>query len=179
MENKKTLRIASVSLVFGLMPFLGLLSILPAIILGVIALVKISKNSDTLKGKGLAIWGIVLGTTWLIILPLLAIPGLLPARIKANQTATKETVKIISAALENYKAAHNGVYPLSEEDLISSKPPYLGKSYDKKTIYGYNYSLDLSSDGYEIVAKPKNCHMQGEKIFIMKAGEGLTEVNCK
>lgn len=179
MEDKKTSKIAQASLIFGLMPFLGLLSILPAIILGIIALVKISKNRETLKGKGRAIAGIALGVIWLVILPMLAIPGLLRARIKANETATKETVKIISSALENYKVAHNGVYPLSEEDLLSSTPPYLAKSYDKKTIYGYKYSLDLSPDGYEIVATPKNCEREGEKVFIVRTGKELTERDCK
>ncbi len=177
MENKKTPGIAIWSLIFGCIPVL--VTPLLAIILGIIALVKISKNSDTLKGKGFAIAGIALGVMCLTILPLIAIPGLLRARIHANETATKETVKIISSAIENYKAAHNGLYPLSEEDLLSSTPPYLAKSYDKKTIYGYKYSLDLSPDGYEIVASPKNCEREGEKIFIVKTGQNLTEMNCK
>lgn len=179
MEDKKTCKIAQASLIFGLLPFLGLLSILPAIILGIVALVKISKHRETLKGKGRAIAGIVLGVIWLVILPMLAIPGLLRARIKANETATKETVKIISSAIENYKAAHNGMYPLYESDLISATPPYLTRSYDKEKIYGYIYSLDLSPSGYEIAAEPENCHMQGEKIFIMKTQGELTETDCK
>ncbi len=176
MENKKTPGIAIWSLIFGCIPVL--VTPLLAIILGIIALVKISKNSDTLKGKGFAIAGIALGVMCLTILPMMAIPGLLRARIKANETATKETVKIISSAIENYKAAHNGLYPLSEEDLLSSTPPYLAKSYDKKTIYGYKYSLDLSPTEYEVVATPKNCHMEGEKIFIVRTGQELTEMNC-
>lgn len=177
MENKKTPGIAILSFIFGCLPIL----ILPllAIILGIIAWVKISKNSDTLKGKGFAIAGTVLGAICLFILPLIAIPGLLPARIKANETATKETVKIISTALENYKDAHNGIYPSSEEDLISLTPPYLAKPYDKKTIYGYNYTLDLNPTGYEVRAAPRNCHIEGDTIFIARSGEQLTEMNCK
>ena len=177
MENKKTPSIAIWSLIFGCIPVL--VTPLLAIILGIIALVKISKNSDTLKGKGFAIAGIVLGVMCLTILPMMAIPGLLRARIKANETATKETVKIISSAIENYKAAHNGIYPLSEEDLLFSTPPYLAKSYDKKTIYGYKYSLDLSPDGYEVVAAPKNCGIEGDKIFMVRTGQELTEIDCK
>lgn len=179
MENKKTCKIAQASLIFGLIPFLGLLSIFPAIILGIIALVQISKHRETLKGKGRAIAGIVLGVIWLVILPLIAMPGLLRARINANEIKTRETVRIISNAIENYKAAHNGVYPLHESGLISATPPYLTRSYDEETIYGYIYSLDLSPSGYEITAKPENCHMQGEKIFIMKTQGELTETECE
>lgn len=178
MENKKTPGIAIWSLILGCIP-LGIIGILLAIILGIIALVKISKNRDTLKGKGFAIAGIVLGVMWLTILPLIAIPGLLRARIHANETLTRETVKIISTALENYRVAHNGDYPLSEQDLISSTPPYLTKSYNKKTIYGYNYTLNLSPTEYEVVAAPKNCGMEGENIFIVRTGEELTEMSCK
>lgn len=177
MEKKKTPSMAIWSLIFGCIPVL--VTPLLAIILGIIALVKISKNSDTLKGKGFAIAGIVLGAMCLTILPMMAIPGLLRARIKANETATKETVKIISTALENYKARNNGNYPSDESDLTYSTPPYLTKSYDKKIVYGYKYTLDLSPTGYEVVAAPRNCEREGEKIFIIRTGQQLTEVNCK
>jgi len=177
MENKKTPSIAIWSLIFGCIPVL--ITPLLAIILGIIALVKISKNSDTLKGKGFAIAGIALGVMCLTILPLIATPGLLRARIHANETVARETVKIISTALENYKAANNGNYPLNESDLTSSTPPYLTKSYNKETVHGYSYTLDLSLTGYGVMAAPKNCGREGEKIFIVKTGQNLTEMNCK
>ncbi len=178
-ENKKTSKTAQASLIFGLVPFLGLLSIFPAIILGIIALVQISRHRETLKGRGKAIAGILLGVAWLVILPLLAMPRMLRARINANEIRTRETVRIISTALENYKAANNGNYPLYESDLMSSTPPYLTRSYDREIIQGYKYALDLSSSGYEITAAPKNCHAQGDKIFIARAGQELTETDCK
>jgi len=178
MENKKTPSIAIWSLICGCIPLLGIITILLAIILGIIALMKISKNSDTLKGKGLAIAGIALGAMWLVFLPIIAIPGLLRTRIHANENVARKTVKAISAAIENYKAA-NSSYPLSEGELISSTPPYLIKPYNKKTIQGYNYRLDLSPAEYEVMAAPKNCGVEGERIFIGRTGKELTEMECK
>lgn len=178
MVDKKTSRIARASFIFGLIPILGLFSIFPAIILGIIALVQISRNSATLKGRGLAAGGIALAVMWLVVLPLLAMPRLLMARINANEIKTRETVKAISAALENYKSANNGNYPSYESELTSSAPPYLTRPYNKETIYGYVYYLDLNPSGYEIAAKPRNCHTQGDKIFVMKTGSELTETEC-
>lgn len=72
-QQKKTLGMAIASLVFGcflLIPLLGLVFSIPAIILGIIALVKIGHNKETLKGSGLAIAGIILGAIGIIIIPI-------------------------------------------------------------------------------------------------------------
>jgi len=53
--QKKTSVLAKLSLVFGflsIIPFYGSLFSIPALILGIIALVKISKEGNNLKGRG-------------------------------------------------------------------------------------------------------------------------------
>jgi hypothetical protein len=45
---------------FGIIPLLSIL-------LGIISIIKINKNSDTVKGKGFAIAGIILGGLGLIL----------------------------------------------------------------------------------------------------------------
>lgn len=184
MQQKKTLGIAIASLVFGclfLIPLLGVIFSLAAIILGIVALVKISQNKDTLKGSGLAISGITLGAVGILIIPIvamlaaIAIPNLLRARVQANQAAARASVMTIATALETYAAANNGKYPSSEYELVQAQPPYLNGSYDKKIINGYVYSLNLRPEGYEVKAEPEQCMTTGMKIFTKKGSAEITE----
>jgi hypothetical protein len=69
---------AVISLILGISSaFLFIFTGIPAIILGIIALVKIGESGGTLKGKGLAIAGIVISTIFIIMFPLLILSGLL------------------------------------------------------------------------------------------------------
>ena len=185
--QKRTLGLAILSLIFGclfIIPFLGMLFGIAAIVLGIIALVKISNNSETLKGKGLAISGIVLGAISIFVIPMLAllaaiaIPNLLRARLHANEALAEASVKTISTAIETYSSVNNGIYPADEQELVNAEPPYLPKSYSGKTIAGYNYSLYLRSGDYRIVAEPEGCGTTGTKIFVSEAGK-IFQKECK
>lgn len=187
MQQKRTLGLAVASLIFGclfLFPFLGIIFSLIAIILGIIALVKISNNKETLKGGGLAIAGIVLGGVGVILIPIIAllaaiaIPNLLRARLNANETSAVATVKTISTAVESYKVANDGRYPSDEYDLRYAQPPYLKDSYNNKTHLGYKYSLNFNPNGYEIIAMPETCGVSGIKILMVTNGE-ISEKPCK
>lgn len=65
----KTSRLAAYSLVLGIASFITLtLTAVPGLILGIVALGKIKKNPETLKGRGLAIAGIVVSSIFCAIL---------------------------------------------------------------------------------------------------------------
>ncbi|MDD5195533.1 MAG: DUF4190 domain-containing protein [Candidatus Omnitrophica bacterium] len=90
---KKTVGLAVASLVMGclvLIPILGLLFSLLAIIFGAVALAKISNNKDKLKGDGLAISGIILGAFGIIVVPIIfmllaiAVPAFMRAKAVAE-----------------------------------------------------------------------------------------------
>ena len=186
--QKKTLGLAIASLVCGclfIIPLLGILLSLTAIILGVIALVKISKDKDNLKGNGLAISGIVLGAVGIIIIPIvsllaaIAIPNLLRARVSANENSAQADVRTIATALETYAAANYGNYPTSEYNLLDAEPPFLTDSYDNKTVNGYDYSLDLRPDNYRITAAPSKCGTTGTKVFVGEMGGKFGSYKCE
>ncbi|MBM3251264.1 MAG: DUF4190 domain-containing protein [Candidatus Omnitrophica bacterium] len=186
--GKKTLGLAVASLICGLffiIPLLGMLLSLAALILGIIALVKISNNKDTLKGKGLAITGIVLGLIGLVIVPILAlmvaiaVPNALRARITANEAFAKATLISISSAAKTYREVNNGKYPMGEYDLTNSQPPYLTKSYANQPIHGYEFKLDFQSDGYNFIAAPTRCGTSGKRIFWIAEDGVITEKDCK
>ncbi|OQA03346.1 MAG: hypothetical protein BWY69_00516 [Planctomycetes bacterium ADurb.Bin401] len=68
----KTSTLAIWAFVLGIMGlFSFLVTSLPAIVCGIISLVKISKSCGRLKGKGLAIAGIVISAIGIIVIPTL------------------------------------------------------------------------------------------------------------
>ena len=87
------------------------------------------------------------------LLATLAIPNLLQARITANESAAKATLKSISNALENYYSI-NSQYPSSTSALLGDTPPYLNTDYFSAPQQGYNFSAALAAYTYSIVALP-------------------------
>ena len=113
--NAKTSGLAIAALVLAILsPFACFLTALPAIILGIIALVKISKSSGQLKGKGLAITGIALPPTLLPIIALLM--GLLmPALARVRQISYRmvcgTNMSALGKAMLVYASDNNDMFP--------------------------------------------------------------------
>jgi type IV pilus assembly protein PilA len=185
--QKKTLGMAIASLVFGclvLIPILGIPFAITAIVLGIIALNKISNNKDTLQGKGLAISGIVLGGIGIILIPIIAmlaaiaIPNLLRARLNANEANAQATLKTLTTAAESYAAVNNGEYPSSARSLTIAEPPYLNENYTSGTYQGYKFSCEFDSNNYECIATPTSCDTTGTKIYTIEKKGMLSEADC-
>lgn len=120
-----------------------------------------------------------LGIPVLAMLAAIAIPNLLRARLDANEASAQATLRTISTAIEAYRAANNGDYPLNESSLASAQPPYLLQSYNNKTTLGYTVIEDFLPNGYKIAAKPKNCGVTGNKVFVIETGGVLNSHDCK
>lgn len=181
--QKKTLGIAVASLVFGcllLIPVLGIVFSFLAIILGIIALAKVSNDKENLKGKKLAIPGIILGGVGVILFPVIvmlaaiAVPNFLKARINANENHAKATLKAIAVASESY-AEDKGEYPFSIHGLI---PLYLNEDYTFGTSYGYKINCDFSYSGYRCKAVPEKCGTTGERVYVVITGAEFSERDC-
>lgn len=185
--QKKTLGIAIASLVCGcliLIPLLGVILALVALTLGIVALVKISKNKETLKGQGLATAGIVLGGIGIILIPIIAllaaiaIPNLLRARLNANNAGAEATLRTLSTAAESYAAVNKGRYPFSVFDLTTAEPPYLPKNYTIGIHYGYKFTCEFNPSSYECKAIPETCGTTGTKISIIEEGGEISQSDC-
>ncbi len=87
------------------------------------------------------------------ILAAIAIPNLIRAKITANESSAKATLKAISTALENYYSIHNQ-YPLDTSELIGDVPPYLSTDFFAGAHAGYNFSATLTLYTYSVVAVP-------------------------
>lgn len=185
-NQKKTLKMAVASLVFGcflLIPILGVLFSLAAITLGVIALIKISKDKDNLKGRGLAISGVVLGGIGVILIPIIAllaaiaIPNLLRARINASEASAQAALRTISMAAEDY-AILKGEYPGSIYSLIKANPPHLTEDYTESIYKGYEFNCNFSFSGYSCEAFPENCGVTGTKRYTIATGGQFFQEEC-
>ena len=184
--QKKTLGMAILSLVFGCLffiPVLGFLFGITAIVLGIVALNLLKKNTEY-KGSGLAIGGIVLGGISILIIPVIAllsaiaIPNLLRARRTANEAAARATVRSLTTAAETFATANNDVYPDSVAELetyITSIGNYCADDNGADTlVQGYIYKCWLTTDGYTFVASPANSGVTGSITYTGTTGGVLT-----
>jgi predicted Zn finger-like uncharacterized protein len=110
---------------------------LPSIIFGILAIVDVSRHPARVKGKGLAITGIVLsivgniGMAILIVVVLVAAPGalVLPALINvrgaAGKNATANNLKQIALSMHNYNDTYGRLPPAPGMDLQNPGQPKL------------------------------------------------------
>jgi prepilin-type N-terminal cleavage/methylation domain-containing protein len=114
-------------------------------------------------------------------LSVLAIPGLLRARVSANESSARATLKTIAVALENHASKGGGGYTTDFSDLTSGTPPYLNNDYIAGSPYrGYIYSCDsLQISGYSCSAEPQHCNQTGSMKYTITTGAVFSEEACE
>jgi len=186
--QKKTSGLAVASMIAGMFfwfPLLGILFGIAALIMGVVAYVKIGKRKHELAGEGFAVAGIVLGALGVVfglmflLLAAISVPGFLRARSKAMESSAESNLRTLSTALEMYAAEQSDhYYPQNEDVLVAAVPPYLERTYDGQTVSGYTYSVKLSPGSYKIVASPDTCGVTGDTVFTYTEGGVLEKTEC-
>ena len=165
-EKKKSgLAIASLILaILLIIPFASL----AALIMGIVALIKISNNKDKLTGQGQAIAGIIMGSIgclfWFMIplLATIAIPNYINFQLRAKTAEAKSNLGVIRTCEEAYKA-ENGRYiscginpvniPASGKELWSAgNPGWSEVGFEPKGDVYYQYTVSASEGGDEFTA---------------------------
>jgi len=97
-----------------------------------------------------------------------------------NESNALSTLKLISAAFENYAKDNQGAYPVKLTVLTQAKPPYLDKDYIKQSpIKGYSYNCSrLDAAGYSCYALPTRCKLTGKVDFTVTTGSLLISEDC-
>jgi len=106
------------------------------------------------------------------LLVTLALPNLQRAKLAANESSAKATLKTISTSLENY-AVLNSIYPTATSLLIGASPPYLSVDYFSGPHNGYSFTSVLADYSYTITATPVNSNT-GTQSFMITTGGVLT-----
>jgi type IV pilus assembly protein PilA len=182
---------AIVSFVSGLC-FLFFPASILAVIFGHLSLSEIGESAGRLKGRGMAIAGLILGYLGVAFIPILiiaaiGIPGVLSARIAANEATALSSVRTLNTAELSYSSTHANGFTCSLSDLselIDSKLVSGQKS-------GYAFELSGCTPGengamvkYQVVAYPITQQTSGRRAFcsdesaVIKVDAGGSAHNC-
>jgi hypothetical protein len=169
----KRVGLAVASLVVGIVSFFtfGLLfaGAVIGIVLGVVALARISRQPAVYGGKGLAIGGIVTSVLSLVIaIPLgiifaIAIPNLLASRRAANEASAIRSLRMISDAQAIYLKSFGWYGNL--DDLTSMG--LIEASLIDGENDGYRFTVRASGYDFEVVATPEVYRRTGTRSYFM------------
>lgn len=119
--------LAIASLICGILVFLTLgLAGIPAVIMGHLGLSKIKKSGGALKGRGMAIAGLIMGylgfgLTFIAVLASLAVPAFTMVQHQGNQMKVMNNAKQLVLGMKQYAVDHNGTYPPTLDTLFEER----------------------------------------------------------
>lgn len=133
---------------------------------------------NNIKARSFVVIMIVIAMSALVLRMLMG--WFINMNIAQNESNAQSTLKLISAALENYSKDNQGVYPVQFSVLTESKPPYLDKDYIKQSpVKGYDYDCTrLDATGYSCYAFPTRCKLTGMVAFSVTTGNLLISEDC-
>ena len=142
----KTSGMAIASMILGILSVLTcMLTALPAIILGIVSLIRISGSSRRLKGSGFAIAGIAIPIVLLPVIMAMLMPALARTRQIAFRMVCGTNLAGISSAMQMYVNENDG-YPTPDEwcDLLIEECNLTPRSFScpGKNSGQSNYALN-------------------------------------
>lgn len=108
------------------------------------------------------------------------IERIIAVNITQNETNAQGTLKLISAASDNYAKDHHDVYPENLSVLTKTSPAYLDNDYILQSpLKGYNYGCSrLEPSGYACYASPVKCGLTGKSSYTITSGGLMVSEEC-
>lgn len=123
-ESGKSSGLAVGSMICGILGLIFWLPCLPAVILGHMGLSNIKKSAGALKGRGMAITGLVTGYLMIAAIPIflillsMTIPAMNRVQSRAKEMKMIVEAKHLMMGIQNYAADHEGHLPPTLETLV-------------------------------------------------------------
>lgn len=131
-----------------------------------------------IQGRSFVTMMIIIAVSALVLR--IAIEQVIRINIAQNESNAQGTLKLISAALENYASNNHGSFPRTLSVLIKPKPAYLDRDYILESpIKGYHYNCSrLEPAGYNCSASPVKCGLTGKIIYTVTTGSLSVSEEC-
>jgi len=149
------------------------------IILGHLSLSEIGRSAGRLKGKGLAVAGLIFSYLGIAFIPLLiiaaiAIPNLLRARMAANEASAAGSVRVYNTALVSYSAmCPNQGFPASTRQLGPGAGDCNGANLIEQTLA----SSRAVKNGYLFTYHPGPVDEQGHIVSYVVSADPVIPNN--
>jgi len=122
--------------------------------------------------KGFTLVEVMIVVAVIALLAAIAIPNLLRARLNANEEVAIASLRMISTACENFRAAQSPVaYPTTLAELgplaQAPEPGYIDLVLATGTKQGYNFVYNGTANAYICIASPVTPNVTGERSFFV------------
>lgn len=156
MKNRNSLSLTTLILgCLSLVPLLGFITGILALIFGIISIIQINKKSE--KGKSMTLTGLSIGLVGLVLWGIIygSLIGSYNKSMKdgtfdkLSESGTKSNLATIVGKIEIYKK-ENGKYPENLNFLDNDKTTFI------TDFYGNNFCYKVTENGYDLRSKGKD-----------------------
>jgi prepilin-type N-terminal cleavage/methylation domain-containing protein len=118
------------------------------------------------KRYGFTLVEIMIVVAIIVLLAAVSIPGLLRARMNANEAAAVASLKTISWAAQTFRTSNSG-YPENLSELSTSAPQYVDAVLGSGAKQGYNFTLVGETNSFNASAEPATPNVTGVRSFFV------------
>jgi len=122
------------------------------------------------KNKAFTMIECLMITLVIAILVLISAPNMLRARMMANDSSAKATLRTLAEAAKMYKLNTGGQYPTNVALLLNSSNGYIKENYCGTTENGFTFSCSFSSNTFTFRADPVNAGVSGTTTYTITTG---------